>query len=161
VPKADILSATFLIRQVQPWYYNTKKRLVKRPKVYFRDTGILHALLSLANADQVAKHPKLGASWEGFALEQVIQHLNLSEHDLFFWGVHTGGELDLLFQSRGKFWGVEVKYNEAPKITPAMKSAITELSLAHLWVVYPGNHSYPMDKKITATSIENLSEIHP
>ncbi len=156
----DILSGTFVLRQLQPWYYNTKKRLVKRPKIYFRDSGLLHALLSIGDYQELEMHPKLGASWEGFALEQVIQHLNLRQEDVFFWAAHTGAELDLVFSARGKMWGIEAKYREAPHLTKSMKAASEELSLAHLWVIYPGKgNEYPLDKRITATSIKNLSAI--
>jgi len=155
----DILSGTFLIRQLQPWFYNTKKRLIKRPKIYFRDTGILHALLSLENYIDVSRHPKLGASWEGFALEQIIERLNLHEEDVFFWGVHAGAELDLVFQKHGELRGIEMKYSDAPKITRSMNSAIKELSLKHLWIIYPGKTTYQLSNNISAVSIEELSII--
>ncbi len=155
----DILSGTYLIRQLQPWYYNTKKRLIKRPKIYFRDSGLFHSFLSIENKEQLLLHPKLGASWEGFALEQIIIHLNLQERDVFFWGVHTGAELDLLFQLKGKLWGVEFKYSDTPKITPSMKSALTELNLSHLWIVYPGTESYLLDHNITAVGLYNILNI--
>jgi len=157
----DILSGTFLIRQLQPWYYNTKKRLVKRPKIYFRDSGILHALLSLETSMDIARHPKMGASWEGFALEQIVTYLNLTEEEVFFWAVHTGAELDLLFQKHGKLWGIETKYSDAPKITKSMISAIKELSLAHLWIIYPGKVSYPLSKNISVVPLKEFSKIDP
>jgi predicted AAA+ superfamily ATPase len=153
----DILSGTFLVRQIQPWYYNTKKRLVKRPKLYFRDSGMLHSLLTLENYHDVVTSPKLGASWEGFALQQVIEHLNLREEEVFYWAVHTGAELDLVFLRKGKLLGVELKYSEAPKLTKSMKSAIEELSLEHLWVVYPGDTSYSLSSNTSAVPINNLS----
>ena len=153
----DVLSGTFLVRQIQPWYYNTKKRLVKRPKLYFRDSGILHSLLAIENYHDVVTSPKLGASWEGFALQQVIEHLNLREEEVFYWAVHTGAELDLVFLRKGKLWGVELKYSEAPKLTKSMKSAIEELSLEHLWVVYPGDTSYSLSSNASAVPINNLS----
>ena len=155
----DILSGTFMVRRLQPWFYNTKKRLVKRPKVYFRDSGLLHALLSIASEKDLVSHPKLGASWEGFALEQIIQHLNLREEEVWFWSTHTGAELDLLFEKRGKRWGIEIKYADAPTLTQSMKSALEELSLAHLWVVYPGNQDYRLDTRVSVTPIQNLSVI--
>ena len=155
----DILSGTFLIRQIQPWYYNTKKRLIKSPKIYFRDSGLFHTLTHIENCAQLEMHPKLGASWEGFALEQTIGHFNLAEEDVYFWGVHTGAELDLVFQKRGKLWGVEVKYNESPTRTKSMLSAIEELSLEHLWVIYPGNAKYKIDKSITAVGLNNLHSL--
>ena len=155
----DILSGTFIIRQLQPWFYNTKKRLVKRPKIYFRDSGIFHTLMFLENYNDVISNPKLGTSWEGFTLEQVIQHLNLKEEEAFFWSAHTGAELDLLFNRKGRLWGVEIKYNEAPKLTKSMKSAIAELSLSHLWVIYPGEENYKLDKNISVISIKSLYSI--
>ncbi len=156
----DILSGTFLVRQIQPWFYNTKKRLVKRPKLYFRDSGIMHSLLTLENYQDVVTSPKLGASWEGFALQQVIEHLNLREEEVYYWAVHTGAELDLVFLRRGKLWGVELKYNEAPKLTKSMKSAIEELELEHLWVVYSGNNCYPLSSKVSAVPINTLSVLN-
>jgi uncharacterized protein len=155
----DVLSQTFLIRQVQPWYYNTKKRLVKRPKIYFRDSGLLHALLSLTDLNDIQSSPKLGASWEGFALEQVIEHLEFQAQEVCFWAVHTGAELDMVFQRRGRLWGIEVKYTDAPKKTKSMTSAMSELDLSHLWVVYPGKDSYPIDLNITAITLSDLNSI--
>lgn len=155
----DILSSTFMVRQIQSWSYNTKKRLIRRPKIYFRDTGMLHALMSIMEMEELNTHPQLGSSWEGFALEQVIRQLGLKEEEAFFWGVHTGGELDLVFQKKGKLWGVEVKYGDAPKITTSMKSALKELNLAHLWVIYPKGEIFPLDTQITATPLVDLSPI--
>jgi len=152
----DILSGTYLIRQLQPWHYNTKKRLIKRPKIYFRDSGLFHSFLAVKNKEQLLVHPKLGASWEGFALEQLIIHLKLQEREVFFWGVHTGAELDLLFQRKGKVWGVEVKYKDVPKVTPSMKSALRELKLDHLWIIYPGTDSYQLDQNISAIGLYNI-----
>lgn len=157
----DILSGTFLVRQLQPWFYNTKKRLVKRPKIYFRDSGLLHSLMSVTSEKELFNHPRLGASWEGFALEQISVRLNLREEEAFFWGTHTGAELDLVFQRKGQLWGVEVKYNEAPAITRSMRSAVTELNLAHLWVVYPGDKTYSLEKNITAVGFNSLERAFP
>lgn len=155
----DILTSTYLIRQLRPWHYNTKKRLIKSPKIYFRDSGLFHSLIGVENADELGVHPRLGASWEGFALEQAIQHLDLKEDEAYFWGVHTGAELDLVFQRKGKLWGVEVKYNEAPARTKSMLSAMEELSLEHLWVVYPGKKSYKLDRTISVVGIHDLSQL--
>lgn len=157
----DVLTGTFLIRQVQPWFYNTQKRLVKRPKIYFRDSGLLHALLALKDRDDVLGHPQLGASWEGFALEQAIQHLGLREQDVFFWAVHTGAELDLVFQHKGKLWGVEAKYGDAPTLTKSMHAALEELSLAHVWVVYPGAKPYDLSKQVSVVPIHQLHRLQP
>lgn len=152
----DVLSGTFMIRQLRPWHYNTRKRIIKRPKIYFRDSGILHTLLSLEGKKDVLAHPKLGASWEGFALEETIRRVQLKEEDAFFWGVHTGAELDLIFEKKGKLYGIEVKYSQAPSITPSMRFALAELSLAHLWVVYPGKVKYRLSRDITVIPLENL-----
>ena len=136
----------------------SKKRLVKRPKIYFRDAGILHALLSLENKKDLLSHPKLGASWEGFALEEVITNLHLKEEEVFFWAVHTGAELDLVFQKKGKLYGIEVKYTQAPSLTPSMRFALKELSLKHLWVVYPGKDGYSLSKNITVIPLAVLDK---
>lgn len=152
----DLLTGTFMVRQLRPWYYNTKKRLVKRPKIYFRDTGILHTLLSLEDKKDVLSHPKFGASWEGFALEEVIRRLHLREEEAFFWGVHTGAELDLVFRKKGGLYGIEVKYTQAPSLTSSMRFAFEELALKHLWVVYPGKEKYPLNKDITVVPLAEL-----
>ena len=157
----DILSGTFLIRQLPPWFYNTQKRLVKRPKIYFRDSGLLHALLALEDRADVLNHPQLGASWEGFALEQATQHLGLREQEVFFWAVHTGASLDLVFQHKGKRWGIEAKYGDAPTMTKSMHAALDELSLAHLWVVYPGSKPYALDKHASVVPIQQMDRIKP
>lgn len=154
----DILSGTFIIRQLQPWYYNTKKRLVKSPKIYFRDSGLFHFFQAIKNKNQLLNHPKLGASWEGFALEQVLTELTIKD-EACFWGVHTGAELDLVFQRHGKLWGIEVKYSDAPRVTRSLRFALEELNPEHLWVVYPGKTDYAVDKKITVIGLNSLSRI--
>ncbi|OGP66841.1 MAG: hypothetical protein A2031_06870 [Deltaproteobacteria bacterium RBG_19FT_COMBO_43_11] len=155
----DLLSGTFMVRQLRPWYYNTKKRIIKRPKVYFRDSGILHALFALEGKKDVLLHPKLGASWEGFALEEAIKTAHLKEDEAFFWGVHAAAEIDLVFQKKGELYGIEVKYAQAPNLTQSMRSALKELSLKHLWIIYPGKESYPLDRNVTAIPLEDLNKI--
>jgi len=155
----DVLTQTFLVRQVQPWFYNTRKRLVKRPKIYIRDSGLLHALMDVRSHQDLHSHPRLGASWEGFALEQTVQHLGLREQEVFFWGVHTGGELDMVFQRRGRLCGVELKFQDAPRMTPSMRSALDELKLAQLWVVYPGKESYNLAKNVRVIPLTELAQI--
>jgi len=155
----DILTGTFLVRQLSPWYVNVGKRQVKSPKVYLRDTGLLHALLGLTDWDTLLAHPGVGASWEGFVLEQVIQVLRLSQ--AYFWATHGGAELDLLFFHNGSAYGVEVKFQEAPQVTRSMRIALETLGLEHLWVVYPGVHAYPADEKISMlplSAIESLAQ---
>ena len=153
----DILTGTFMIRQLQPWFENLGKRQVKSPKIYLRDTGLLHSLLDIPNKHSLLGHPKVGASWEGFALEQALQILH--PNAAYFWGTHAGAELDLVFQFQGKRYGLEIKFNEAPSLTPSMRIASAELALEHLWIVYPGSETYPVAKNITALPLKNLESI--
>jgi uncharacterized protein len=155
----DLLSGTFMARQLRPWNYNTKKRIIKRPKIYFRDTGILHALFELPDKKAVLSHPKLGASWEGFALEETIKAIGLKENETFFWGVHASAEIDLVFQKNGGLYGIEVKYAQAPGFTSSMRMAFEELGLKHLWVIYPGREVYDLDKKVTVIPLTQLEKI--
>jgi hypothetical protein len=155
----DLLSGTFMVRQLRPWYYNTKKRIIKRPKIYFRDSGILHVLFTLEGKKDILLHPKLGASWEGFALEEAIKTARLKEDEAFFWGVHAAAEIDMVFQKKGELYGVEVKYTQAPNLTQSMRSALKELSLKHLWIIYPGKESYPLDRNVTVISLADLDRL--
>ncbi len=155
----DLLSGTFMVRQLRPWHYNNKKRIVKRPKIYFRDSGILHALLLLETKKDILSHPKLGSSWEGFAMEEIIRHLELGEDEAFFWGVHTGAELDLVFGKGNNLYGVEIKYAQAPTLTTSMRFAMKELLLKHLWVVYPGKEEYPLNRSITVVPLASLDKV--
>ncbi len=150
----DILTGTFMIRQAQPWFENLGKRQVKSPKIYFRDTGLLHSLLDIPDKHSLLGHPKSGASWEGFALEQVLQ--TLRPNQAYFWGTHSGAELDLVFPLKGKRYGVEIKFNEAPTLTASMRAAAAELSLDHLWIVYPGAETYPIEKNISTLPLKRL-----
>jgi predicted AAA+ superfamily ATPase len=144
----DILSGTFMIRQLQPWQENTKKRQVKAPKIYFRDSGLLHTLARIHDQATLQTYAKLGASWEGFALEQIIQKYHAKPQDCFFWATHNGAELDLLLFIKNQRLGFEIKYSDAPRLTPSMKIALEDLSLDQLTVIYPGNVSYPLADKI-------------
>ncbi len=153
----DILTGTFMIRQLQPWFENLGKRQVKSPKIYFRDTGLFHSLLDIPNMHSLLGHPKIGASWEGFAMEQALQILR--PNAAYFWGTHAGAELDLVFLFKGNRYGMEFKFNEAPSLTPSMRIASSELSLNHLWVIYPGNETYPVTKNITALPLKNLETL--
>lgn len=150
----DILTGTFMIRQAQPWFENLGKRQVKSPKIYFRDTGLLHSLLDIPDKHSLLGHPKSGASWEGFALEQVLQILRPNQ--AYFWGTHSGAELDLVFPLKGKRYGVEIKFNEAPTLTVSTRAAAAELSLDHLWIVYPGAETYPIEKNISTLPLKRL-----
>ena len=155
----DILSSTFMVRQLKPWHYNTKKRLVKRPKLFFRDSGIFHALMAIGDEDQLRNHPKLGASWEGFALEQLISHLNLAEDEAYFWAVHGVGEIDLVFQRKGRLFGAKVKYGDHPTLNHSMTLAQKELNLKHLWVLHPGSETYRLATWADAVPLSQLTEI--
>jgi predicted AAA+ superfamily ATPase len=145
-----------MVRQLQPWHQNVGKRQIKAPKIYLRDSGILHTLLDLDDRRALLGHPRVGASWEGFAIEQVLGAARPSE--AYYWGTHGGAELDLFFIVNGRRHGVEVKFNEAPAVTRSMRTALEDLSLDHLWIVHPGRHRYAADPRITAWPLEALSE---
>jgi len=147
----DILTGTFMVRQLQPWFENISKRQVKAPKIYFRDSGILHSLLDIPDHHHLMGHPRLGASWEGFALEQILQIVDPTEP--YFWATHSGAEVDLFFSKDGNRYGVEFKFNEAPKISKSMHIAVGDLGLSHLYVIYPGKESYPIAKNISVISL--------
>ena len=150
----DILAGAYMIRVLPPWFENLRKRQVKAPKIYLRDSGLLHALLQLTTVVDLQSHPKLGASWEGFALEQVIGVLG--NRDAYFWATHGGAELDLLVRIAGKHYGFEFKYADAPGTSRSMHVAIQDLRLEHLWVVYPGRQEYSLDDKISVISIDSV-----
>lgn len=153
----DILTGTFMIRQLLPWHENIDKRQVKSPKIYFRDSGLLHCLLGLPDRHTLLGHPRVGASWEGFAIEQVLAALDSPE--AYFWATQGQAELDLMFMRVGRRYGVEVKFDETPKVTRSMHTAIAELHLDHLWIVYPGEHEYPVDKRITVWPLAKIAHL--
>ncbi len=153
----DLLEGTFMLRVLQPWFENIAKRQVKSPKVYLRDSGVLHHLLGLPDLLSMRAHPKYGASWEGFALEQtLIAH---GEKDAWFWATQGGAELDLMLMRGGKRWGFEFKCTDAPSTSKSMHSAIESLGLDHLWVIYPGNHRYLLTEKITALPLREIGDL--
>jgi uncharacterized protein len=153
----DLLAGTFMVRVLQPWFENLGKRLVKSPKVYLRDSGILHHLLGITQMLDLRSHPRYGMSWEGFALEQTL--IIHGERDAYFYGTQSGAELDLLLLRRGQRWGFEYKCTDAPKTTKSMHVAMTDLQLAHLWVVYPGALRYPLAENITALPLGDMPSI--
>ncbi|MEW6219690.1 MAG: ATP-binding protein [Thermodesulfobacteriota bacterium] len=153
----DILSGTYMVRQLLPWHENLKKRQVKAPKVYLRDSGLLHRLFHVDSLHDLLGHPRLGASWEGFALEQAMAILRPDE--AYFWGSYSGAELDLLLFSRGKRFGIEGKFDEAPRVSRSMHVALSDLNLEHLWVVYPGAESYPVHERITVLPLGAISTL--
>lgn len=153
----DILAGAYMVRILPPWFENISKRQVKSPKIYIRDSGILHGLLQLGTLSELQSHPKLGASWEGFAIEQIISLLNT--RDAYFWATHGGAELDLMVRVRGKQYGFEVKYADAPGTNRSMQSALHDLSLEHLWIVYPGQHEYALGDRVTAVPLDELPRL--
>lgn len=152
----ELLEGAFMIRLLQPWAINIGKRVVRRPKLYLRDSGLFHALMSMETMEQVQSNPKLGASWEGFALEMISQALNMDEQDVYFWRTHSGSELDLYWQKGTRNWGVEIKYQDAPRLTRSMRIAIDSLKLDRLWIVYPGKKSYPVAADIHVLSLNDI-----
>jgi predicted AAA+ superfamily ATPase len=150
----DVLTQTFMLRQLQPWHQNLGKRQVKAPKVYFRDTGLLHALMGLPTMDALLHHPRCGASWEGFALEQVLRMA--APDEAYFWATHNGAELDLLLLKDGQRVGVEFKRADAPGVTPSMKIAMHDLLLDRLYVVYPGTLRYALGERMEAVPLAAL-----
>jgi uncharacterized protein len=153
----DILSHAFMLRQLPPWFENVGKRVVKSPKVYIRDTGVLHALLGLADYDDVASHPKLGASFEGFCIEQIVRVVG--ERNAYFWATHGGAELDLLVTLHGKKYGFEFKWSDTPSTTKSMQVALADLRLEELFVIHPGKESYPLAANIRAVALADLKNV--
>jgi uncharacterized protein len=153
----EILEGAFMIRVLQPWFTNTVKRLVKRPKIYFKDSGILHALMTIQTGQQLETHPRLGASWEGFALDSVCRLIEPRVPAVYFWRTHQDAEVDLFWNWGGKNWAVEFKYTDAPKISRSMRIALEDLELEHLWIVYPGKDRFSLDKRITVLPFTKIS----
>ena len=149
----DALEQTYMIRRLLPWQANLGKRLVKSPKIYFRDSGLFHTLCGIASASELMTHPKLGASWEGFALEELVQAQR--PDNVWFYAVHSGSELDLLMETGGQRIGVEFKRADAPTATRSMHLAITDLGLDELWVVYPGTRAYALEDRIKVRPLKD------
>lgn len=152
----DLLTSVFVVRQLQPWHVNIAKRQVRSPKVYVADSGILHALLGLTSRREVVSHPKVGASWEGFAIAQIMQLLNARPNQCFHWGTHSGAELALLITTGNRRYAFEIKRAEAPKLTPSMRSAFATLGLARLDVVHAGTERYRLAPGIHALPAADL-----
>lgn len=158
----DLLAGTFMVRQLQPWHANISKRQVKAPKIYLSDSGLLHSLLDLETHEDLERHPKVGASWEGFCLEQVIRRLRARPEQCFFWATHSGAELDLLVAQGTKRRGFEFKLTAAPAVTPSMRIALTDLKLDSLDVVHSGEHTFTMGPRIRAVALGRLlTDLHP
>ena len=154
----DLLAGAFMVRVLPPWFENLGKRIVKSPKVYLRDSGVLHFLLGLEKDTDLPVHPRYGASWEGFALEQTL--LVHGEHEAYFYATQRGAELDLLLLRRGRRWGFEFKCTDAPRTSKSMHIVMEDLGLEHLWVLYPGDRTYPLTDAITAMPLKNVASIN-
>lgn len=153
----DRLCDALVIRQLAPWHENLAKRQVKSPKVYVRDTGLLHSLLGVPSYRELSGHPKVGASWEGFIIEQIICQLKLSPSECYFWRTYQGAELDLLVVQGNRRIGIEIKHSSAPQLSPSMRTAVSDLNLESLWVVHSGAESFPMTERIGAIAASGLA----
>jgi len=154
----EILESTFMVRVLQPWHPNTGKRIVKSPKIYIRDSGLFHTLSNISTMRELNTFNRLGASWEGFAIENVLRVLNKFPQEVYFWATHSGAELDLFWQEQGKNWGIEFKHSDAPGPTKSMQSALQSLDLDHLWIIYPGKQIYKIQEKITVLPLSKVTE---
>ncbi len=158
----DILTNAFVLTQLRPWAENVGKRVVKSPKVYLADSGILHTLLGLGTPRDLDRHPKLGASWEGFVVAQIVRRLGARREECFFWATHAGAELDLLVVRGDRRLGFEIKRTDAPRVTASMRSALEALRLRRLDVVHAGAHTFPLTRGIRAVAVSDLlREIKP
>ena len=153
----DLLTSVFVVRQLQPWRANIARRQVRSPKIYVGDSGILHALLGLTDREEVVSHPKVGASWEGFVIQQIIHLLAAHPEQCFHWSTHSGAELDLMVAAGNRRYGFEIKRSEAPRLTPSMRSALATLGLERLDVVHAGTDRYRMAPKIRALPAADLA----
>ncbi|MEO8325453.1 MAG: ATP-binding protein [Nitrospirota bacterium] len=152
----DLLTDALMIRQLQPWHANLGKRQVKAPKVYVRDTGLLHHLLGIDTAKAFFNHPKLGASWEGFVVEQILM---MEPHDdAYFWATHQGAEIDLVLRRGNRLLGVECKRADAPRLTPSIRIALEDLGLERIAVIYPGNKRFPLSENVEAIPLDELGQ---
>jgi predicted AAA+ superfamily ATPase len=151
----DLFTGLLVVRQLQPWHENLKKRQVKAPKVYIRDSGLLHVLLGIRTEKELITHPRLGASWEGYAVEEVLSQLQPDQ--AYFWATHQGAELDLLLFKNGRRLGIEVKRADAPTLTPSMRSALADLKLEQLIVLYPGSQAYELEPRVRVLPIDALA----
>ena len=152
----DILTGLFMVRQLQPWHANLKKRQIRSPKIYFRDTGLLHQLLGIRLKKDLFSHPKCGASWGGYVIEEVLKIANPDEQ--YFWRTHNGAEIDLVVVKDGRIFGVECKWIDAPRLTPSMRIAKDDLKLEKIIVVYPGKRRYEIAKNIHAIPLQEIAD---
>jgi uncharacterized protein len=154
----DLLTAALVVRQLQPWYENLGKRQVKSPKVYITDSGLLHALLDLEAREDLERHPKVGASWEGFALGEVVARLGVLAEECFFWATHSGAELDLLVVRGSRRLGFEFKRTTAPRLTPSIRSAVDDLKLERLHLIHAGEKTFSLAERVRAVPLHRIWE---
>ena len=152
----DALTGLFMVRQLQPWHENLGKRQVKSPKIYVRDSGLLHQLLGIRTDKELLSHPKCGASWEGYAVEEALKHFQPDE--AYFWATHQGAELDLLLFKDGRRLGVEIKRMDAPTLTPSMRIVLENLRLDRLVILYPGSTRYALAKRVEVLPLATLTK---
>ena len=151
----DLLSDAFMVRQLQPWHANIRKRQVKSPKIYIHDSGLLHQLLGIKNERDLMTHPKIGASWEGYVIEEVLS--SIQPDGAWFWATHQGADIDLLIQKNGQMLGVECKRTDAPKMTPSIRSALSDLGLSKVIIVYPGNKRFSLSQQVEAVPLTDFA----
>lgn len=156
---ADLLHGTLMVRLLQPWHENISKRQVKAPKLFFRDSGLLHVQLGIETIDALLQHPKAGASWEGFIIEQLLTLARVEPEECFFWRTEHGAELDLLIVRRGQKIGIEVKRTGAPSLTPSMRNALEDLKLDALYVVHAGEHGFSLGPSVEAVPWKRLGAL--
>lgn len=150
----DLMTGVFMVRQLPPWFENLGKRQVKAPKIYVRDSGLLHSLLGIGSAHSLELHPKVGASWEGYAVEEILKALRPDE--TYYWATHNGAEIDLVLFKKGRRLGIECKRADAPALTPSMRIALADLKLDQLIVTYPGKRRYRLAKKVEVVPLAEL-----
>ncbi|HYH47336.1 MAG TPA: ATP-binding protein [Thermoanaerobaculia bacterium] len=154
----DLLTAALVVRQLPPWFENLGKRQVKAPKIFVADSGLLHTLLGLETRDDLERHPKIGASWEGFALQQIVERLGARREETYFWATHAGAELDLLVIRGNTRLGFEFKRTSSPRVTPSIRTALADLKLDRVDVVYPGEHTFPLAERVRALALSQLMQ---
>jgi predicted AAA+ superfamily ATPase len=153
----DLLVSTYMVRVLPPWHANLAKRQVRSPKVYIADPGLLHALLGLGNLPELTGHPKVGASWEGFAIAAIMAALGARREECSFWALHTGAELDLLVVRGQRRLGFEIKLTDTPRMTPSVRSALEHLDLERLYLVHAGEHRFPLAEGVEALPLRALA----
>ena len=152
----DILTSALVIRQLSPWYANISKRQVKAPKIFITDSGLVHTLLNISNMDDLEGHPKLGATWEGFVIDQVIRIIDARSEECFFWATHAGAELDLLVVRGKDRIGFEIKRTTTPAMTPSMRIALSDLKLNRLELIHAGEHTFQLSDNVRAVALTKM-----